>query len=151
MRGTNEIELSSNWCIRQRSCFLPCTNGLHALCQGGAFTEMLAVWRARSAFGEGRLVYKSSIISWLPESRFAAQMEIVTGAGSAKSRIACRPVSNREEQAVRLFQIGALCCSVRGQPAGDRAGEITGAGYTRRRQPPPAERFGGGTWRVGDL
>jgi hypothetical protein len=59
MRGTNEIELSSNWGVRQRSCFLPCANGLHALCHSGALTEMLAMWMARSMFEQMRLVDKS--------------------------------------------------------------------------------------------
>jgi hypothetical protein len=60
-RGTNEIELSLNWGARHGSCFLPCANGLHALCQGGAFTEMLAVWTARSMFDEERFGVKSRI------------------------------------------------------------------------------------------
>lgn len=81
-------------------------------------------------FEQIRIVDKSCSTNRLVGILFCGADENLREADSVKLRIAWRPVSNREESAVRLFQIGALCGSTPSQPAGDRAGEITGAGYT---------------------
>lgn len=52
MRRTNELNRSSNCGIRHASCFLPCADGLHALCQLGACTEMLIMCVARFVFDD---------------------------------------------------------------------------------------------------
>jgi len=66
VRGTNEIERSPNCGVRRVPCFFPFTNGLHALCQLGPFTEICTSWMTRSMFEEERSLNKSCTIGSLP-------------------------------------------------------------------------------------
>jgi hypothetical protein len=96
MRGTNEMKYSSNCGARHMPCLLPCTNGLHALCQRGAFTEMLTVWMARSMFEEEGSADKSRAISRLHGISFGVADGNTSRSKPYEGVLGSNPVSNRE-------------------------------------------------------
>jgi hypothetical protein len=96
MRGTNVMRHSSNRGTRRMPCLLPCVNGLHAMCQRGAFTEMLTVWMVRSMFEEERAAYKPPAISRLHGILFCGTGENTSRRKPHESILGSNPVSNRE-------------------------------------------------------
>jgi hypothetical protein len=96
MRDTNETKHSSNCGARHMPCPLPCINGLHALCQRGAFTEMVTVWIARSMFEEERSADKSFAMGRLHRILFGGADGDTSRRKPHEGVLASNPVSNRE-------------------------------------------------------